>query len=126
MEQKQKLETADLLGEAAGELARERKNIISETPAGMKRIIELGTLEHKLRDRAVELRGEVQKVMKFPVNGSTCRKLQEMDNAIALKLNFAHEALVQFKAAEFDVVDEFRNVAGTAFEDVASLIRRTR
>lgn len=110
MEQQQKLETADLL--------REAQLALAGTPHA--------TLRMALQVREVELRGQVQKVMKFPLHGSPDRKMQEMREAIDRQAKELERALEQFDHAEFDVVAEFREGAAKAAEELASLIRRTR
>lgn len=126
MEQKKKLETADLLEEAARQLKKERQNIISETPAGMARIIELQTLENKCTGQADALRVEVQKVMGFPLHGTQCKRLKGGLENIARQRQFLREALEQFQLAEFDVVEEFRQTAAKAAEELAVCIRGCR
>lgn len=110
MEQQQKLETADLL--------REAQLALTGTPHA--------TLRMALQVREVELRGQVQKVMKFPLHGSPDKRMQEMREAIDRQAKELERALEQFDHAEFDVVAEFREGAAKAAEELASLIRRTR
>lgn len=127
MEQKQKLEVANLLEEAAVAVKKERQNYISEPHAGgVEHRNQLFSLQTRLEDRAREMRQGVQKVMRFPVCGSSDKSLQEMDKAIAEQVQKVHSAIDCFRRAEFDVAEEFREVAAKAAEELASLIRRTR
>lgn len=125
VEQKKKLELADLLDEAAHAVRTERNNYIAELGSAEHKK-DLFSLEKKLIKNAGQLRGEVQKVMKFPLAGTQDKKLQEMETAIMGAMQKLESGIQCFRLAEFDVVDEFREVAAKAADELATLIRRTR